>query len=67
MDGFFTQMIAPTTMTERKRDERKRQNNQRQYSESKKESESRSESYGAVYIHTEPEITPATYEKPKSH
>ncbi|MBR6282269.1 MAG: hypothetical protein IKR14_07180 [Lachnospiraceae bacterium] len=67
MDGFFTQMIAPTTMTERKRDNRKRQNNQRQNSESKKESESRSESYGAVYIHTEPEITPVTYKKPKSH
>ena len=67
MDGFFTQIIAPTTITERKRDERKRQNTPKRSSESKKEAETSKETYGAVYIHTEPEITPITYKNPKSH
>ena len=68
MDGFITQIVGPIAMASRKRDEQKRRDTKKYTTSEKKEQAAGSnEQYGAIYIHSDPEMTPVTYNRPKSH
>ena len=68
MDGFITQIVGPIAMASRKRDEQKRRDTKKyEPTEKKEHAASTTEPYGAIYIHSDPEMTPVTYKRPKSH